>query len=76
MTTLDEARTGAYRLAQSAALRDTGVQACPYPDGGTSVQAQCRRSWLHAYQQYRGGSTPPAEKDDAGAPDSADGEAP
>lgn len=53
MTTLDQATAGARRHAKSAALRDVGLQACPYPSDGTAVESACRRVWIRTYRHAR-----------------------
>ena len=56
MTSTDEAIAAARRLAQSAAIADTGVVSCPYPADSTGVQQAARRAWLREYLHRR----PPA----------------
>lgn len=56
MTTIDQAVRGAGRLARSAALRNAGVTACPYPADGTPTQRTARQAWISTYLQAR----PPA----------------
>lgn len=56
MTTVDQAVRAAGRLARSAALRDQGVTACPYPADGTPIQRTARQAWISGYLQAR----PPA----------------
>ncbi len=53
MTTVDQASTAAARLARSAALRNQGVTACPYPADGTTVQRAARQAWISAYLRAR-----------------------
>lgn len=56
MTTVDQAVHGAGRHARSAALRNRGVTACPYPADGTPVQRVARQAWISGYLRAR----PPA----------------
>lgn len=56
MTTVDQAVSGAARHARSAALRNRGITACPYPADGTTVQRTARQAWISTYLRAR----PPA----------------
>lgn len=53
MTTREQVEAGARRHARSAALRNTGLQACPYPAEGTPLQSVGRRVWIRAYLHRR-----------------------
>lgn len=53
MTTVDQATTGARRLARFAAIRDAGVTACPYPAEGTPAQSAARAAWFGEYLRRR-----------------------
>lgn len=53
MTTVDQATAGARRHAKSAAIRDLGVTACPYPAEGTSLQSAARGAWFGEYLRRR-----------------------
>lgn len=53
MTTLDQALDGARRLAQSAAIRNLGTAACPYPADGTNAQSAARQAWYAEYLRRR-----------------------
>lgn len=56
MTTVDQATQAAGRHARSAALRNLGVTACPYPADGTPTQQAARQAWISQYARSR----PPA----------------
>lgn len=56
MTTTEQALAGARRGARTAAARNVGVTACPYPADGTPTQRAARRAWLRMYLHLR----PPA----------------
>lgn len=49
MTTLDDVERGARRHAKSAALRNLGTTACPYPADGTNTQNAARHAWYAEY---------------------------
>lgn len=53
MSTVDQATAGARRLAKTAAIRNLGVTACPYPADGTPVQAAAREAWFTEYLRRR-----------------------
>ena len=74
MTTLDQAIAGARRHARSAALRNTGLQACPYPADGTPTQSAARRTWIRSYRHHRPDDAVDysGDLDDLAYPDDAD----
>jgi len=89
MTTLDQALDGARRLAKSAALRNLGTAACPYPADGTNGQKAARYAWYAEYLRrrppigkvdyssdldYLAGTADETAPDAAGAGDQAAGE--
>lgn len=53
MTTLDQAVHAAGRHARSAALRNLGVTACPYPSDGTPIEQAARQAWISQYLRAR-----------------------
>lgn len=53
MSTVDEATRAARRLGRSAALRNTGLESCPYPFGGSDVERAAARAWVRMYLHMR-----------------------
>lgn len=50
---MDQVQAGALRLATSAAIRNLGTSACPYPDGAGPAQSLARRVWFGEYLRRR-----------------------
>lgn len=77
MTTTEQALEGARRIARRAASTKAGLQSCPYPADGTSMQVACRQAWIRTYTAMRPDEAVPVDYGDevtalAEGPDAGD----